>query len=217
MAVSRHRVRRADLAMSRSPSCSRHRILPYPAAPVEHIAEAGRLTGSTQFGTVEDMRIRHAALVPLAALAICLTACTARAEPDLRAAEEQASEFAAQAEAGNAFLGAGSLSLNSQDTAPSDDEGVTLTYPSEMRVDEVRVACFGEGKVSFGYAVRIDSSWLGDESVDVACDGVENVLTPLEPFEDVTAVNLNGILVEGPGAVLVAVVSGAGEPGESTP
>ena len=54
-------------------------------------------------------------------------------------------------------------------------------------------------------------------SVEIECDGAEQVIRFDEAFDAVNAVTINGARTQGAGGVLVAVVSGMGSPGTVTP
>lgn len=112
------------------------------------------------------------------------------------------------AEGAEGFLGAGSLRLSPEDPPPSDDEGVTLDYPSGVTIEGLRVVCFGAGVTNFSFATRTGASWAGSESIEVECDGTERAVELRGPIEGVNAVRLNGALMDGLGAIVAASVSG---------
>lgn len=163
------------------------------------------------------MRTRLPALAATALLALVLSACTPQPAPDWQALEGSADDYLEYAAAQDDALGSGSMRLSPEDPAPSEEGGVTLEYDADVQVTRVSVACFGDGTAQFGYTVRTGSNWVGEQSVELSCNGEEETLTPGQPGDGVNAIRFNGILNDGSGAVLAASVSGEGAPGEPAP
>ena len=105
-------------------------------------------------------------------------------------------------------LGAGTWRAMRHDAVLMDDEGITLDYPSEARIEGISVACFGGGEASFGTTVRAGSSWTGLDFMTLACDGEPRTAPLDEPLERINAIRLNGHIQDGSGAVIAAAVTG---------
>ncbi|KFF60038.1 hypothetical protein JF66_07075 [Cryobacterium sp. MLB-32] len=89
---------------------------------------------------------------------------------------------------------------------------MTLTYPSEVRIDGISVVCFGAGEALFGATVRSGSSWIGSvDSITLTCDGEVHTVPLSVPLERINAIILNGTVEKGAGAVIAAVITGAAE------
>lgn len=161
--------------------------------------------------TLTAMRHRRSVLVISVALSVCLSSCASPPEPDWQAAYSQATAFTEAASTSASFLGAGSLLAVPNSEVRLDDPGVTLAYPSEVRVDDISVACFGDGEAQFGVTVRTASSWTSMDSITLNCDSEVHTVPFSAPFERVNAISLNGIVEEGAGAVIAAVITGVVE------
>lgn len=90
-----------------------------------------------------------------------------------------------------------------------DEEGITLDYPSQVRVDSIRAVCFGGGEASFGAAVRTDSAWSAIDPVTLICDGEPHTVPLAAPLEHINAIRLNGRVEDGAGALIAAALTGA--------
>jgi len=88
---------------------------------------------------------------------------------------------------------------------------VTLTYPSEVRIDGISVACFGDGEAHFGVNVRTASSWTGIDLITFPCDSEVHTVPLSAPLERINAIILNGTVENGGGAVIAAVIKGVAE------
>ena len=150
-------------------------------------------------------------LYPLAiaaAITIGISSCAAPSEPDWEAAQSEADSFTEAASAGGSFLGSGILRATQNAEAPFDGRGVTLTYPSEVRIDSISAACFGGGEVSFGVTVRTDSTWTGVAPIALTCDSEARTVPLAAPLDRINAISLNGGVEKGAGALIAAVVTG---------
>ena len=160
------------------------------------------------------MRIRYAVLTVLGLLVTGLAGCAPQAEPDWPAAEAAAQEFEDVASSQDGFLGSASFRSDREGAQSPEELEVVLSYASDVLVEGVTIACFGDGTARLGFAVRVGSSWLGVESAEIECDGDGQAIDLDEPFEEVNAVSISSAGAEGAGAMLVAIVSGVGSPGE---
>ncbi|MCS3492546.1 MULTISPECIES: hypothetical protein [Micrococcaceae] len=106
-------------------------------------------------------------------------------------------------------LGGGTLRVG-QGTPGDTDSGIVLNYDSGARITGIRVSCFGEGTLRLGFATQTGSSWSGNDTVEVICNGEENNVSVSEILStaQVDAVQFNGILGEGTGGVLAVAISG---------
>lgn len=141
---------------------------------------------------------------------LALSACVP-AEPDLQAAQEEANAFTSAFETDQDALATGSFSAGPSVPPLEDQPGLLFEFAETVRIDEIRVACFGGGTAVFGAVSRSSLTWVGTEGVTVTCDG-EVRLVPLgAPLEDVNAIELNGRIESGGGAVIASVIMGAAE------
>ena len=154
------------------------------------------------------MRRRRYLLVIPATLSIGLASCTPPAEPDWNAAQVEADDFIETARTSGDFLGAGTLRATQDGEVPLDGEGITLDYPSEVRIEGISVACFGGGEASFGAMVRAESSWSAIDPVALTCDGEPRTVSLDAPFEHINAIRLNGRGEDNTGVLIAAAVSG---------
>lgn len=154
------------------------------------------------------MRRRRYLLVLPVVLSTALASCSSPPEPALQAAQAQADAFVESEAASANFLGAGSFLALQHDAVPLPDEGITLDYESDARIEGVNVACFGGGEASFGASVRTGSSWTGLDVMTLACDGEPRTAPLNEPLERVNALRLNGQIQDGAGAVIAAAIMG---------
>ncbi|MCB1297812.1 MAG: hypothetical protein KDB08_02390 [Microthrixaceae bacterium] len=161
------------------------------------------------------MRFRTAPLALAAVLIAGLAGCALPAAPEEASRIAPEEEGSAELSPGDlvmlaamqdGFLGSGTLQLGEQDWLMPDE--VMLSYEHAVRVDGVAFACSGGAKVRAGYTLRVDSSWLGDESVEIECDGAPNTISLSDPVSGVTAVKFTATLLEGDGAVLIAIAAG---------
>ena len=83
-----------------------------------------------------------------------------------------------------------------------------LAYP-EVRIDGISAACFGDGEVHFGVAVRTGSSWTGIDPITLTCDSEVHTVPLSAPLERINAIRLNGSVEKGGVAVVAAVITGA--------
>lgn len=174
-------------------------------------------SSSEPLGSVAGMYSRCATFALVGVLAVGLVGCAPEAEPDWAAAEAAAQEFEGVASSQEGFLGSGSFRVEGDESQASGESGVVLSYPDDARVDGATTACFGDGTARVGFTVRVGSSWIGVTSVEIECDGAEQVIRFDEAFDAVNAVTIDGARTQGAGGVLVAVVSGMGSPGTVTP
>ncbi|PRB68778.1 hypothetical protein [Arthrobacter sp. MYb213] len=142
-------------------------------------------------------------------LAVSLTSCASTPEIDWEQAQNEANKFNEAAMAAKGSLGGGSLRVG-QGTPASDESGIVLTYASGARMTGLSVSCFGEGIIHFGFTTQSGSNWRDSDSVDLFCDGEDNVVPVSEALSrvEVDAVQFNGVLSEGSGGVLAVAVSG---------
>lgn len=157
------------------------------------------------------MRQRRYLLVIPATLSVGLASCTSPPEPDWEAAQAQAAAFIETAGTSGDFLGAGTLRATQDGEVPLDGEGITLDYPSEVRVDGFRAVCFGGGEATFGLLVRAESSWSGIDPLVLTCDGEPRAVSLDAPFEHINAIRLNGRVEDSAGVLIAAAVTGAAE------
>lgn len=157
------------------------------------------------------MRRRRYLLVLPIVLSTGLASCSSPAEPDWNATQAQADAFHEAARTSGNFLGGGTLRAMQHDAVLMDDEGITLDYPSEARIEGISVACFGGGEASFGVTVRAESSWTGMDFMTLACDGEPRTVPLDEPFERINAVRFNGQIQDGAGAVIAAALTGVSQ------
>lgn len=161
------------------------------------------------------MRNRLAPLALAAVLVAGLTGCASPAAVDEESSELSPRELEVLAASQDGFLGSGTFQFGEQEWVKPDE--IVLSYESPVRVDGVTFACFGGATVRAGYTLRVGSSWLGGESVEVECDGVADTTPLSDPVSGVNAVQFTGALVDGNGAVLVSIVSGEGAVGDDGP
>lgn len=128
--------------------------------------------------------------------------------------EAAAQKFERVASVQEGFLGSASVRSDHDELPSPNESGVALSYTDAVIVEGVTVACFGDGAADIGFAVRVGSSWQGRESARVQCDGAAHAIDLDEPLAHVNAVSINGARADGAGGMLVAVVSGAGSPGQ---
>lgn len=150
-------------------------------------------------------------LITSSVVLVFATSACAPAELDWQDAQEQANEFTSSFETNPDALAEGSFSAGPSE--PPLDEGSALgfEFADSVRIDEIRVACFGGGTAVFGAVSRSVSTWVGTEGVTVTCDG-EVRLVPLEgPLDNVNAIELNGSIQSGGGAVIASAILGAVE------
>ena len=161
--------------------------------------------------TMAVMRRRGSLLLILVALVVSLSACGSSSELDWEAAQSQANAFTEAASASARFLGAGSLHSIPNAHLPLDEPMATLSYPSEVRISEISVACFGDGEAIVGVTVRTASSWTGMDPITLTCDSEVHAVPLSAPLEHINAISLNGIVEKGAGAVIAAVITGVAE------
>ena len=161
--------------------------------------------------TLTAMRQHRTLLVLPVVLAVTLSACASPPEPDWEAAQSEADSFTEASSMSASFLGSGSLHVMQDSPAVFGEGGVTLSYRSAVRVDEISVACFGDGEARFGVIVRAGSSWTGSDSITLACDSEVHTLPLATPLEGINAISLNGTVEKGAGAVIAAVITGTAE------
>lgn len=161
------------------------------------------------------MRVRTAPLALAAVLIAGLAGCALPAAPDEASRIAPEEEGSAELSPGDlvmlaamqdGFLGSGTLQLGEQDWLMPDE--VMLSYENAVRVDGVAFACSGGARVGAAYTLRVDSSWLGDKSVEIECDGAPNTIPLSDSVAGVTAVKFTATLLEGNGAVLIAIAAG---------
>jgi len=152
-------------------------------------------------------RCRNLLVIP-ATISIGLVSCTSPPEPDWVAAQAQADAFIETARTSGDFLGAGTLRATQDSEVPLDGEGITLDYPSEVRVDGIRAVCFGGGEATFGLLVRAESSWAGIDPLALTCDGEPRTVSLDAPFEHISAIRLNGRVEDTAGALIAAALTG---------
>lgn len=160
------------------------------------------------------MRIRNASLAVFGVLVVGLVGCTPQTEPDWPTAEVDAQKFVGVASSQDGYLGSASFRSDHEESQLPDESEVVLSYASNVLVEGVTVACFGDGMARVGFTVRVGSSWMDAESAQIDCDGAAHAIELDEPFAEVNAVSFNGARVDGAGGMLVAIVSGVGSPGE---
>lgn len=156
------------------------------------------------------MRGRSFLITTSVALVAALAAC-APAETDWQAAQEDANAFASRFETDPDTLAYGSFSTSPIEPLLDDEPALLFEFAENVRIDEIRVACFGGGTAIFGVASRSSSNWVGVSSLPVPCDGEGHVVPIDGPLEGVNAIDLNGGIQSGDGAVLVGAVLGAVE------
>ncbi|MEB7505422.1 hypothetical protein [Arthrobacter koreensis] len=158
------------------------------------------------------MRRRYLLVLP-ATLSIGLVSCTASPEPDWEAAQAQADAFTTAASAGAGYLGGGWRAEQNEEVHGElhEEQGVTLDYASEVRIDGISVACFGDGEAGFGVMVRTESLWTGLDPITLACNSEPHTVPLAAPLERINGIRLNGFFEGGPGAVITAAVTGASE------
>ncbi|KFF58817.1 hypothetical protein JF66_15720 [Cryobacterium sp. MLB-32] len=161
--------------------------------------------------TLIAMHQHRSLLVFPVVIAMTRSACASSPELDWEAAQSQANAFTEASSTNASFLGAGSLHAMQDPPAAFGEGGATLSYPSGVRVDEISVACFGDGEARFGVTVRTGSSWTGSDSITLACDNEVHTLPLSTPLESVNAISLNGTVEKGAGAVIAAVITGTAE------
>ena len=161
--------------------------------------------------TLIALRQHRSLLVFPVVLAVTLSGCASSPEPDWEAAQSQADSFTEASSTSASFLGAGSLHAMQDPPAAFGEGGVTLSYPSAVRVDEISVACFGDGEARFGVSVRVGSSWTGSDSITLACGSEVHTLPLSAPLEAINAISLNGTVEKRAGAVIAAVITGTAE------
>lgn len=154
------------------------------------------------------MRRRRYLLVLPIVLSTGLASCSSPPDSEWEAAQAEADTFLEAASTSENFLGGGTLRALEHDAVRMDDEGITLDYPSEARIDGISVACFGGGEASFGSTVRAGSAWTGLDFMTLACDGEPRTAPLNEPLERVNALRLNGQIQDGAGAVIAAAITG---------
>ena len=154
------------------------------------------------------MRRRRYLLVIPATLSVGLASCTSPPAPDWEGAQAQADAFIETAGTSEDFLGAGTLRATQDGEVPLDGEGITLDYPSEVRVDGFRAVCFGGGEATFGLLVRAESSWSGIDPLVLTCDGEPRTVSLDTPFEHINAIRLNGRVEDTAGALIAAALTG---------
>ena len=115
-------------------------------------------------------------------LAVTLSACASSPEPDWVAAQSEADSFTEASSMSASFLGSGSLHVMQDSPVAFGEGGVTLSFRTGVRVDEISVACFGDGEARFGVTVRTDSSWTGSNSITLACDSEVHTLPLAAPL-----------------------------------
>lgn len=155
---------------------------------------------------------RHGFLlfVPVA-LAVSLTSCASSPEPDWEAAHSQANAFTEASSTSASFLGGGSLHAVPTADMALDEPAVTLAYPSEVRINEINVACFGDGEANFGVVARAGSSWTGIDAITLTCDSEVHTVPLSASLERINAISLKGTTKMGTGAVIAAVIMGVAE------
>lgn len=154
------------------------------------------------------MSRRALSVVVSVLIAVGVSSCASAPEPEWDLGEAGAGDFTEAATSAEGFLGAGSFRVGPE-TPAQDEPSVTLDYPVDARLDGLRVACFGEGQIRFGFSSRSASSWTGSDPIDVDCDGEANQVSFPEPLEHVDAISFHGALNKGSGAVVAVVVSGS--------
>ena len=144
-----------------------------------------------------------------AVLAISLTSCASTPEIDWELAQNEANKFNEAAMSAKGSLGGGSLRVG-QGAPATDESGIVLNCASGARMTGINVSCFGKGTIRFGFTTQSGSNWRDSDSVDVVCDGAENVVPVSEALSrvEVDAVQFNGVLSEGSGGVLAVAFSG---------
>ena len=155
------------------------------------------------------MRRCRPLLVFPATLCIGLAACSSPAEPDWGAVQAQADAFIEAASTSEDSLGAGTWRAAPSEEVPSD--GVTLDYPSAVRVEGIRAVCFGSGEANFGAMVLTESSWTAIDPVVLTCDGESRTVSLDAPFERINAISLNGRGEDNAAVLLAAAVEGSTE------
>lgn len=160
---------------------------------------------------VTAMRRYRSLLVIPVALAFSLSSCASSVEPDWEATQAQANAFIEASSTGASYLGAGYLHAEPNAEVPFDQPRVTLTYPSEVRINEISVACFGDGEAHFGVTVRTASSWTGIAPITLTCDSEVHTVPLSAPLEHINEISLTGSLEKGAGAIIAGVITGVTE------
>ena len=155
-------------------------------------------------------RCRSLLVIPVA-LAFSLSSCASSVEPDLTAAQAQANAFIEASSTETSYLGAGYLHAEPNSEVPFDQPRVTLTYPSEVRINAISVACFGDGEAHFGVTVRTASSWTGIAPITLTCDSEVHTVPLSAPLEHINEISLTGTLEKGAGAIIAGVITGVTE------
>jgi hypothetical protein len=135
-------------------------------------------------------------------LALGAAACTAPQGADPDEVQRWMSERDAAADVS---LGVMSAPVGPADPEPGPDEGISVTYPRPERVDGVRLACLGEGTVSFTVEVTGVSSSTTEEHRDLRC-GPEEHEIPLTGVAEATGVRVNAFGADRDGAWSAAVL-----------
>lgn len=134
-------------------------------------------------------------------LALGAAACTAPQGADPDEVQRWMSERDAAADVS---LGVMSAPVGPADPEPGPDEGISVTYPRPERVDGVRLACLGEGTVSFTVEVTGVSSSTTEEHRDLQCGPGEHEVSL--PVADATSVRVDGFGADREGAWHAVVV-----------
>lgn len=159
--------------------------------------------------TITAMRQRRYLIVFPAAISIGLTSCTSPSEPDWEFVQPQADAFIEAAATSANSLGAGTWRAAQSEETPSD--GVTLDYPSEVRIEGIRAVCFGSGEANFGAMVRAESSWTAIDPVALTCDGEPRTVSLDAPLKGINAIRLNGRGEDNAAVLIAAAVEGSPE------
>ncbi|WAB85208.1 hypothetical protein OVN20_06590 [Microcella daejeonensis] len=163
------------------------------------------------------MRRSLALISASAALALGLTACVGPPEPDWRALEPEANAFVESGTRSPDSLGGGSFRARRDDAGPDDlsdddDARLMLGYASDVRIDAVTMACFGGGEARLGLSTRSGSTWTGQgTALTVVCDGTQHGVPIDAPVQGVNAIQLSGVIADGPGGIVAGVVRGSTE------
>lgn len=149
-------------------------------------------------------------------LALALSSC-APSDPDWRALERDANAFVESGTRSPDYLGGGSFRALRDDASPDlgsdeDDARLIFGYDSDVRIDAVTMACFGGGEARLGYITRSGSTWTSQGTgLTVICDGTQHGLPIDEPVRNVNAIQLSGVVADGPDGIVAGVVNGTDE------